>query len=69
MHPPTDFDTSDPDGRVPAEIRDVVLKTLEKKPEDRFPSARHLRDALEPARADHQDSPGRAHSKNSPKLK
>ena len=53
MHPPTDFDTSDPDGRVPAEIRDVVLKTLEKNPEDRYPSARHLRDALEPARAEH----------------
>jgi serine/threonine protein kinase len=53
MHPPTDFDTSDPDGRVPAEIRDVVLKTLEKDPDARVPSARHLRDALEPARSEH----------------
>ncbi|MGD9253067.1 MAG: protein kinase [Holophagae bacterium] len=53
MHPPTDFDTSDPDGRVPAEIRNAVLKTLEKDPEARFQSARHLRDALEPARGEH----------------
>ncbi len=50
MHEPVGFDSSDPDGHVPEELRAVILKTLEKDPANRHPSARHLRDALEPLR-------------------
>ncbi len=46
MYPPLDFASSDPDGAVPEELRSIVLKSLEKKPEDRYQSARAMRDAL-----------------------
>jgi serine/threonine protein kinase len=48
IHPPLDFASSDPDGAVPTELRTIVLKALEKKPEDRYESARAMRDALSP---------------------
>ncbi len=50
-HPPLDFDLSDPDGKVPDELRKIVLQTLEKKPEERFESTKKLREALAPHRA------------------
>lgn len=37
--PPKTFEETDPEGRVPPEVRAVILKALEKKREDRFASA------------------------------
>ena len=37
--PPRPFSQSDPDGRVPTELRGAVLKSLQKKREDRFANA------------------------------
>ena len=53
MHPPLDFASSDPDGTVPEELRAIVLKALEKKPEDRYQSAQAMREALESLRKAH----------------
>ena len=44
--PPVGFDVTDPQGAVPAELRAIVFKLLEKKPEDRFPTAEQLAGAL-----------------------
>jgi len=48
MHPPLDFGSSDPDRTIPGELRTIVLKALEKKPDDRYESAKAMRDALAP---------------------
>jgi tetratricopeptide (TPR) repeat protein len=53
VHPPLPFADSDPDGVIPEGLRSAVLRTLEKNPEDRYPSARALREALEPILAEH----------------
>ena len=37
--PPRPFSQSDPEGRLPAELRGAVLKSLQKKREDRFANA------------------------------
>jgi eukaryotic-like serine/threonine-protein kinase len=39
FRPPLDFAETDPRGRVPAELRGIVLRALAKKPEDRMASA------------------------------
>lgn len=52
MQPPLDFATSDPGGRIPDELRRVILRALEKKPEDRFASAREFADELDPFAVD-----------------
>jgi eukaryotic-like serine/threonine-protein kinase len=39
FRPPLDFAVSDPHGRLPAELRRIVLRTLAKDPAERFPSA------------------------------
>lgn len=52
MHPPLDFDTSDPDGLIPGPLRAIVLKAMAKNPEDRFESAASFRQALAPFRAE-----------------
>ncbi len=39
FRPPLDFATTDPEGRVPAELQAIVLKSLAKKPEERMASA------------------------------
>ena len=39
FRPPLDFAETDPEGRVPPELRAVVLKALAKKPEERMASA------------------------------
>ncbi len=39
FRPPVGFDETDPGGRVPPELRAVVLKSLAKKPEERMASA------------------------------
>lgn len=53
MHPPLDFNESDPDGTVPDELRAIVLKALQKNPDDRYPSARSMSEALIPFCAGH----------------
>jgi eukaryotic-like serine/threonine-protein kinase len=40
--PPRSFAETDPEGRVPAEVREVVLRALAKKPEERIASADDL---------------------------
>ncbi len=52
MHPPLDFDTSDPDGLIPEPLRTVVLKAMAKQPDDRFESAATFRNALAPFRSE-----------------
>ncbi len=37
--PPLPFSESDPEAKIPPEVRAVILKALEKKREDRFPAA------------------------------
>lgn len=44
--PPAPFEETDPTGRIPGEVRAVVLRALEKRVEDRFPDARSFREAL-----------------------
>jgi len=39
FEPPLPFAESDPSGRVPPDLRQVILKVLEKRREDRYPSA------------------------------
>jgi serine/threonine protein kinase/tetratricopeptide (TPR) repeat protein len=48
MHPPLDFDESDPDGRVPEELRTVLHKALDKDPKKRFGSSASFTKALQP---------------------
>jgi serine/threonine protein kinase len=46
VKPPLDFALTDPAGRVPEDLRAVVLKAMAKKPEDRYASAEELDEAL-----------------------
>ena len=48
VHPPLDFARSDPEGRVPDDLRAIVLKSLAKEPGNRFQSAAEFRKALAP---------------------
>jgi len=47
FQPPISFDESDPDGKVPAGLRAVVLKALEKDPDARHESAEEFSRQLE----------------------
>jgi TonB family protein len=38
IRPPLSFDESDPRGKIPAHLREAVMRSLAKKPEERFPS-------------------------------
>jgi len=40
--PPLGFADSDPEGRLPADLREILLAALEKRPEDRIPNAEEL---------------------------
>jgi serine/threonine-protein kinase len=44
--PPRPFTDTDPGHRVPTALRQAVMKALEKKPEDRFQTAKEFADAL-----------------------
>ena len=44
--PPLAFEESDPEGRIPPDLRKVLLDALEKRPEDRIPNAEELAAAL-----------------------
>ena len=46
-NPPQPFSKTDPVGRVPEELRAIVLQALEKAPENRFEDAQVFADALE----------------------
>ena len=46
FRPPVDFKVSDPGGRVPDELREIVLRALAKAPSDRYPNARTFRDDI-----------------------
>ncbi len=46
VKPPLEFAVADPDGRVPDDLREIVLKAIAKKPEDRWASAEALDEAL-----------------------
>jgi serine/threonine-protein kinase len=46
MRPPLSFATSDPGGRVPPGLREIVLRMLAKKPQDRLATAEELSDRL-----------------------
>jgi len=48
MHPPLDFEDSDPDGRVPEDLRAVLRQALEKSPKKRFGSSASFTKALQP---------------------
>ena len=50
VRPPRDFDETDPEGRVPPDLRRIVLRTLEKDPGRRIATAGELRELLEPFR-------------------
>ena len=48
MHPPLDFEESDRDGRIPADLRTILHKALEKNPKKRFASSDSFTRALQP---------------------
>jgi len=50
FEPPLSFDVSDPDGQVPAALREIVATALAKPPAERFQDARAFRQALVPLR-------------------
>ncbi len=50
VRPPRDFKETDPDGRVPAPLREIVMQTLEKDPDHRISSAGEFARRLEPFR-------------------
>jgi serine/threonine-protein kinase len=51
IEPPMSFKKSDPDGIVPDEVREIVLKVLAKEPDERFKDAAELSSAIAPVRA------------------
>ncbi len=54
--PPKSFDETDPNGRVPEQVRRIILRSLRKGPEKRFQSANEFRDALRRARPGNHES-------------
>lgn len=50
FRPPLDFAESDPAGRIPQGLREVVLKALAKDPAERYPTGQEMSRALEPFR-------------------
>ncbi|HEX2224188.1 MAG TPA: serine/threonine-protein kinase, partial [Thermoanaerobaculia bacterium] len=51
FRPPLDFTETDPSGVVPEDLRRLLLKSLEKRPEDRVASAEDFLRELEPVRS------------------
>jgi len=44
--PPLSFEISDPEGKIPPDLRKILLDALEKRPEDRIPSAAEFAAAI-----------------------
>ena len=44
--PPLGFEMSDPEGKIPPDLRKILLDALEKRPEDRIPSAAEFAAAI-----------------------
>ena len=55
---PKPFEETDPEGRVPPEVRAVILKALEKKREDRFASAEEFDREIVALRRQYADPEG-----------
>ncbi|MCP4204515.1 MAG: serine/threonine protein kinase, partial [bacterium] len=53
FQPPRDFSETDPGGRIPAPLRQLVLKTLAKEPTQRFANAEELIACIGDLRADY----------------
>jgi serine/threonine-protein kinase len=53
FRPPLDFAESDPEGRVPEALRQIVLRLLAKDPDERIGSAEELSELLEPFQDPH----------------
>ncbi len=52
QHPPLSFDDSDPEGRIPSGLRAILIGgALEKRPEDRVPTAEEFAEALQEVQA------------------
>lgn len=51
--PPASFSSTDPEGRVPEELRQLVMRLLAKEPDGRLGSAEALTEALAPLRRQH----------------
>ncbi len=54
--PPLDFEISDPEGRVPQALRDVVMATLAKEPDERTQTAEQISKSLQPFRQSSETS-------------
>ena len=52
FQPPLDFAESDPDNRIPEPLRKIVLRSLAKAPEDRYPDAKSFRAAIREVQGD-----------------
>ncbi|MEW6335843.1 MAG: protein kinase [Acidobacteriota bacterium] len=57
LNPPLDFATSDPDDRVPADLREIVIRAMAKLPAERFASAGDFSRALEAVQARFKPDP------------
>lgn len=56
-HPPLGFDVTDPQGRVPSDLRDLVLKLLAKEPGDRPANAEAVQELLKNLKTRYRFSP------------
>lgn len=56
-HPPLGFDVTDPQGRVPSDLRDLVLKLLAKEPSDRPANAEAVQELLKNLKTRYRFSP------------
>lgn len=56
-HPPLGFDVTDPQGRVPSDLRDLVLKLLAKEPGHRPANAEAVQDLLRNLKTRYRFSP------------
>ncbi len=50
FHPPREFTESDPDARIPEELRQIVLRALAKERDDRFQTAKDMAQAIQKIR-------------------
>lgn len=60
FHPPVPFAETDPEGRIPGDLRELVLQALAKSPDARIPSAEAFVKALAPIKARHPLAPEQA---------